>query len=247
MGSMVFRSLGMAMLSTALLAQTAPKEGLSGRVLDADGNPLEDALVIASGAGYRGWAETAADGTFEVEEAGSFVSAQLEGYAPALIPVDEDSSVIEIRLSASEHSVWKVPSCKGVSRAKGWFGDETMLRATDTVAEGPGVGEHADLWWTVRFREQRLTLVNGIANIHAGLPSEKLMTDSADLSYRGWQGDYNSGLDIRGSDSEGRRWRWVGHQIGTAVSYVGADQDSAAYFDAIIDSMCSGGGPELDE
>jgi hypothetical protein len=46
------------------------------------------------------------------------------------------------------------------------------------------------------------------------------------------------GLGTRGTFPSVTKWRWVGPTIGEMVSYEGASDEAARFFDAIIGSMC---------
>jgi hypothetical protein len=72
---------GVAVVSIGTAQGTGQQ--LSGSVSSASGAALPDALVIASGFGFRGWAETEADGSFCVSHSrnqGAFISVRHLGF-----------------------------------------------------------------------------------------------------------------------------------------------------------------------
>ena len=253
MSRMVFRLL-VTLGGIALFAHSASGEGLSGRVLDEDGRPLEGALVRTSGVGQAGWSKTEADGAFRTTTAGAFISARLWGYSPVLVPVGESRDSIELRLSPLDDRAWHVVSCFMISTSyafepgRGAFardgaeidilGDTLRVTLKGRALRGPERGEGGSNWY-VEANGHRLNIDSG-PWLRSGLPPEKWMLKSVVMSSRSWIAEEDTGLDVRGRDAEGGYWRWAGPLAGESISYHGVSQEQAAIFDKIIDSACSG-------
>ena len=67
-----------------LLLSAQSGDQLCGRVVDEHGIGLDGALVVASGAGFLGWAESGPGGSFCLKRAGSFISVRHSGFNPIL-------------------------------------------------------------------------------------------------------------------------------------------------------------------
>ncbi len=208
---------------------------MSGLVTTRDGSPIGGVLVITSGMGFKGWAESGADGSFQLPAAGAFVSFRHEGYQPWLVRSSDLTDPIRIQLDPADETVWKLESCSSVRRDGNWIGGGLRINAASGY-QGPIYGEH-DAHWYIRRGKDVLHLVDGI-HWHAGLPGSLAQSDS--FSFRGWEYRGIVGLDVAGQDSEGKYWRWVGSPVANAIEYETNDREVADYFDSVIETACFG-------
>ena len=61
--------------------------------------------MIASIGSFFGWSETAADGRFELEERGAFLTVRHEEFKPALIEVDRNQQEVLVLLQPVDDSI----------------------------------------------------------------------------------------------------------------------------------------------
>lgn len=212
---------------------------LCGTVVGESGTGVKDALVVASGTGFQGWATTNVDGSFCVQRAGAFISARHAGFNPIVKPTSALGNQIRIHLARADGAVKTLPSCQSLpAEGRGWIGGGLRVKPPRGRYKGPVHGEH-DTHWYVRFGKQTLHIVDGYA-WHAGLPLESLLSASKCIEVRGWEFGDIIGLDLAGQLSDGRRWRWFGAPLADAVSYESAAPEEAEYFDRVLDSICFG-------
>jgi hypothetical protein len=91
----------------------------------------------------------------------------------------------------------------------------------------------------VKIGNDVLHIVDGYA-WHAGLPLEDWLTNAQSISVASWESGNIVGLDLSGQTKDGKRWRWLGAPMMTAVEYQGATPESADSFDVIMQSACFG-------
>jgi hypothetical protein len=75
---------------------------LKGYVVDEHGNGIESALIVASGAGFNGWATTETDGSFQLRGAGAFVSVRHPHFKARLVATSDLIPPIRIQLSGAD-------------------------------------------------------------------------------------------------------------------------------------------------
>src|SRR5262252_5277542 len=172
----------LAVLPLWLSAQQSSGQ-LCGTVVDESGSGVNDAQVVASGAGFLGWAATKVDGSFCVQHAGAFISVRHAGFDPILKPTSNMGNQIRIQLARATSAVKILPSCQSLpAERRGWIGGGLRIRPPRGRFKGPVNGEH-DTHWYVRFRRQTLHIVDGYA-WHAGLPLEGLLSASKSIEVR---------------------------------------------------------------
>jgi hypothetical protein len=222
------------LLSSSL--QSGPP--LSGRVVDPAGQPIAEAVVISSGVGFQGWATSIPDGTFQLPATGAYVSVRHPKLKTRLIATRELGQPALVQLDpAAEADFLRVPQCSGGSDAsRSWVGPGLRIRRPRRGVKGPVHGEHDEHWY-IGFGRETLHLVNG-AFWHAGLPSERTLLDSPSISVRSWRSGPLVGLDLSGSTADGKRWCWLGAQMGSAIEYSDASPEAAAYFDRLLKTVC---------
>jgi hypothetical protein len=226
-----------------LFAYVAPtqaqqiRRGLDGHVVDEGGGGIEAALIVASGAGFNGWAISNADGSFHLSAVGAFVSVRQIGFKPLIVSTTDLTEPVRIHLTEADATTWKVPSCASLpGGGRGWVGGGLRVNAGRQRYEGPVYGEH-DSHWYFKFSQNTLHIVEGYA-WHSGLPLESTLTSSEGIKIRGWVFGETVGLDLSGKTREGKRWRWVGAPIALAIEYSDTSEDAADYFDSIVETMC---------
>jgi hypothetical protein len=224
-------ALGMVVLKTDAGAQ---QRKFGGVVSDPSGSPIAGAAILTSGYGFRGWAVSKADGTFELPGFGAFVSFRHEKYKAKLVPSQELTEPVRVSLDPVDEKAWKLQECNETSSSE-WVGLGLRVRVGSGY-EGPVYGEH-DAHWYVRRKEDWLHIVSGYA-WHAGLPLEHKLTESTRLAVRGWYFEQVAGLDITGRNREGKYWRWVGAPVMDAIEYEASSKQVAEAFDRIISTMC---------
>ena len=210
---------------------------MNGRVTDQTGAGIADATVVASGAGFNGWASTGPDGSFHLKAAGLFVSVRRAGMKARLLRTSELTEPVLIALDAAGDSVRQMPACSSrFDVSKRWIGGGLKVNPGQSNFQGPINGEH-DSHWYVTFGKDTLHIVDGYA-WHAGLPLEERLASSDTISVRSWEFNDIVGLDLSGRAKSGKRWRWLGAPLAVAIEYTDATQESAEYFDRIIESTC---------
>ena len=225
--------LGLLLFALPTIAQ--PRE-MNGYVTARDGSPIEGALVVASGMGFKGWATSKADGSFSLPGTGAFVSFRHADYNPLLVRSSDLTEPVHVRLEPTNETVWRVNPCSSLpGKGRAWIGSGLRVNPGGRY-KGPVYGEH-DSHWFIQRGSDRLHLVDGYA-WHAGLPLEQILVRSESISVRGWVFEKIVGLDLSGHSSQGKYWRWVGAPVAEAIEYQTSSRESADYFDAIIATMC---------
>lgn len=232
------RSLGVLMLLSAFnpkMPGQQPHPTVCGVVVDEHGAGVESALVVASGAGFNGWAESDAAGTFCLKSAGESISVRHAGFNPILKPISVLGTPLRLVLVKADASVKNMPNCQSLTNSgKGWIGGALRINPRGHY-RGPVNGEH-DAHWYVRRGKQFLHVVDGYA-WHSGLPLQGLLSESKSLDVRGWESGKIVGLDLAGQYKDGRRWRWIAAPIAAAVSYEDATPEQADFFDRILETV----------
>ncbi len=235
MRSVVIASLAVALRLSAPAQESDPQR--CGTVFDENGVPIQNALVVASGVGFNGWASSDADGKFCVKHAGRFISVRHAGFKPLVLPVPPPDDPVRLTLIRAESSVKALRACESLPNAgRGWIGGGLRIKPPRGGYRGPVSGEH-DTHWYVRHGKQLLHVVDGYA-WHAGLPLERLLSGSKSLEVRGWEFGDIIGLDLSGTSKDGTRWRWFGAPIAEAISYEEVTPEDADFFNRVIDSVC---------
>ena len=232
--------VGFALTTLLVFAQVrVGARELNGRVIDGTGAGIADATIVASGAGFNGWASTGPDGSFHLKAAGSFISVRHSGLKAQLLRTSELIEPVLIRLEAADESVRTMPACSSSSAGgSSGLGGGLKVNPGRSRFKGPVNGEH-DSHWYVTFGKDTLHIVDGYA-WHAGLPLEERLASSESVSVRSWEFNGVVVLDLSGRTKNGMRWRWVGAPLAVAVEYGDTTQDSAEYFDRIIETICFG-------
>lgn len=215
-----------------------PGNQLCARVVDKDKDSVgvAGALVVASGVGFLGWAETDSNGSFCLKRAGAFISVRHRGFDPVLVRSSDVRNEGQIRLAKADSAVKSVPRCQSLpTKGRGWIGSGLRIRAPGRY-KGPVNGEH-DTHWYVHIGKSTLNIVDGYA-WHAGLPLESLLTASQSIQVRGWEFDEIVGLDLSGQLEDGRRWRWFGAPVAQAIGYENTPPREAELFDRILETVC---------
>ena len=224
-------------LVSALPAGLSASNGRAcGKVIDESGEGIEEALVVASGVGLRGWATTQRDGSFCVVDSGEFISARHAGFNPTLIASSALARDSRIRLAKADAAVRTLPSCESFpAKGRAWIGGSLRVKPAGRH-KGPVHGGH-DAHWYITFKGSSLHIVDGYA-WHSGLPLESLLSSSSSIDIHGWEFGEIVGLDLVGQLRNGQRWRWLGASVAEAISYENASPEQAEYFDRILNSIC---------
>jgi hypothetical protein len=218
--------------------QTGSRE-LNGLVVDENGAAVAGALVVASGSGFMGWTSTSAEGSFHVRAAGAFVSVRHVGLKARLMKISELSEPVRIVMEKSAAGARKMSACNSSSGVGGrWIGGGLKVNTGRGHFRGPVYGEH-DSHWYVKHGKDTLHIVDGYA-WHSGLPLEGRLAGSQSILARSWESGGIVGLDLSGRTKDGKRWRWLGAPVQDAIEDSDVSEESANYFDSIIESTCFG-------
>jgi hypothetical protein len=226
-------------------AEPCIAQKLSGTVRSNDGAPLASVEVFVGSSIPR--TKTAEDGTFvfEINFKGAVIFVAHPGFRPAVRPINSIGEHLDIVLEPETSSTWWIPAClskpkgirvfeperggprlllpKGVKFTKGLTDVDYRV---DTIAFGSSRHrEYLEFW---------------IGTSAAGpMPPDYLFDQAKEFTLRFWRRKDNSenGVDVRGSDFDGRRWRHL--NIGSnGIMYRQASDAAAQFFDGIIDRMC---------
>ncbi|HLK21190.1 MAG TPA: hypothetical protein VKT81_19700 [Bryobacteraceae bacterium] len=207
---------------------------IDGRVVDDTGVGVADAMVVASGSGFRGWAAVKEDGSFHLRTAGLFLSIRHSGSKAVLLRTADLTQPVRIILDQASESTRKMPPCDSNRQ----IGGALRIDPGRHRHKGPVNGEH-DFHWYVSIDNSTLHIVDGYA-WHAGLPLEEWLSGSESISVASWEFENIVGLDLSGRTRDGKRWRWLGAPIADAIEYHEATPEAADVFDGIMKSACFG-------
>src|SRR5579863_6357767 len=97
---------GIALATLPVFAQgRVGTREFDGWVVDRTGAGVADAMIVASGAGFQGWASTDPDGSFHLRAAGGFISFRHAGLTARLLRTSELIEPILIELEDADDSV----------------------------------------------------------------------------------------------------------------------------------------------
>jgi len=211
---------------------------ISGTVRAKSGEPLRGVYVLAS----RGVTKTDEKGHYSLKDPGSVILFSLYNYTPLAKVLESGMTALDVVLEESAATEWVAPSCpKGSSREQR-MGSEVQFvkpkigviqRVTDAdytryiIGYGP---KQARQWLNVWFGP----------TVSNGSPPDLLLAQSVEHRERAFKCGSHSGgqgTDISGRLSDGKHWRWVRYPD-TLASYQNATEDSARFFDRIIDGFC---------
>ncbi|MCH9648661.1 MAG: hypothetical protein K0U98_10510 [Deltaproteobacteria bacterium] len=240
----------MNVLFIGLLLNLGGYEGhLSGRVVSQSLNPLPNVRVCLSA-----WDCSCTDrhGRFTFT-AGDLVNPsqakQLHlsrrGYESVIVPIDS-TDPIETELAESSDPAWSVPICPA-SLEEGLElvgGNLKIAVPSGRVADRWQDTDYACTSIRIPFRRGRLAACGG-PHWSYGPPDvrQAVVQGSRDLDL-GQDGECGSaqppelsGVDIRGFDSQGKYWRFIGGAL-ESLEYHTRSKRTAAIFDRYLDSLC---------
>src|SRR5579862_8471748 len=102
-----------SLIMISIFTPMAMCRSLTGTVLDMNDKPIQGALVISSGVGFRGWGTSDADGHFTLNYVGAFVTVRHKSYR-AVLTRFRGEETIRIHMEPADESVRSVPSCNSV-------------------------------------------------------------------------------------------------------------------------------------
>ncbi len=210
---------------------------VTGKVTSSAGEPISGVIVTS------GWSHAATDpsGRYILDQHALIVVFNAEGFQSEVKPVLASSSEVNAVMSPLDKPTWAVPACSSVSANGKRIGDQTRFVVPKhfKVKRIRDVDYYED-WVTFHSGGKRLFLKTMVGPLAShGWPGAWLYEKSNSFTERRWAGGGQSGLDVHGTANDGTRWRWAGPVVGEFVSYEGASEDAANFFDAIIDSMCT--------
>ena len=225
---------------------------------DVEGNPLPD--VVVKGATI-GWVETSPTGFYELAAYDETVGFRKQGYRPVTKIVQLNERIIDVALEEADGTEWVVPVCSESEAAAARIGETWRFLTFGARFQLGSDGHHGGSDHTLNHES-----VGGSATLRyrswhwccAGKPLDSLYVRSQQFNERAYVADVSaipstdgrihiapnvrysasSGLDAHGVHRDGTRWRWVGPILGMSISYEQASEESAQFFDRIINSMC---------
>ena len=213
---------------------------LSGTVKSTAGQPLAQVLIIY-GRSLNEITETDARGSFSIQHFGRVISFRRAGFRPVTKIVDSSTATLDVTLEDAAATEWLIPPCSGVKAGGKRVGYSLRL----PVPKGATLRKGRDIDYTsfsIGYgpAEGRVWL-SGIEGPMAslGVPAEEWLLKATEFAERSYRSADAVGVDMRGRLADGTYWRYVG-RLGESVSYGGASQEAAAFFDKILDGVCRG-------
>jgi len=234
--------------SPALLAQR--KLTLNGVVTDAEGHPIEGAIV--SGGFTKtttskplDHATTGRDGRFQLAHPGEVIRVRKETFQPLTLILNSDSSDITVKL-ASEHDSLVAAPCR-----------KSPARGSRRIGYGP-IGASFDIpkkdveilggKWDIDYVAYMVRRKNSKASLEVWFGPYAMSSEPPDddfLNSVSFEVRYvisstgeHYGLDSSGTQPDGKRWRRTSIVLTGGALYADAQPEDAALFDRIIDSIC---------
>ncbi len=147
-------------------------------------------------------------------------------------------------LAGPPAAVWEIPYC-AADRRQRLVGEGLAVPVSKDAKLKTG-GDVDFTCTAVRLRASRLSFVAcGGPNFTHGHPRSDLLSDSREVEERrirfpgipaDWSWEYGP-LDVRGTTSGGKRWRYIG-MLGGSIVYEGVDKGAEAALDAALDRLC---------
>lgn len=218
------------------------ESGVSGKVVDINGQPIEGVRVEAyhdlpSGGVKTVEVTTDASGSFAVNGVGRAVAFYKDGFQPAAVLLKADTTTVTISLKPGAPTAWPLSECTQEKRGRRYGEVASFYIPSRAKVEAHHGEDTADA--VVSFpgnKKEKMLIWYGIMMAEFSVP-EQFIINASPLSMReiGIRGVFH-GTDARGTDKSGKQWRFVG--IGDEAEYRGVSKDAAQFFDQIIDSAC---------
>lgn len=218
-----------SILVMSLCCAAVVQPPLTGRVTDHSGQPLVDVRVMS-----WPWEEVRTDnlGQFKMSRPARMIRFSKDGHQPLTIATGVITATVVLRPATVVS--WKPPVCPpSVSERFG----EAMLFATP---RGARLEEGADVdFRTVSIRYGGATLLFGTGpHWTYGLPNPDTLGAMITVRERDVQTPWGfPAAEYHGRRADGTQWRQL-LILGESIGYDRANAKAAAYFDAVIDSLC---------
>lgn len=213
---------------------------LTGTVKSTDGKPIQDVLVYSQSLGGRGsgLAFTGENGRYHLKSSGRVAFFSRRGFKPTVKLLDRNTRYLDITLESISDRERMINFCLNEDASRKAGGKLRVIVPVNAIVRG-GKSDDAQEFSIAHSSQQKqswLTLVWGQMASH-GFPPEKWILDSADFTVATIRlGNYQWN-EYRGHTATGRYWRFVG-RAGEQLSYYDVTQNTAEYFDSIINSAC---------
>ncbi len=216
----------------------------TGRVTSETGQPVVGAKVCSAT-----WfcVRTDEQGIFRIDEAPYTSRSVLHFSREGFIPITRwfpQTGQRDVTLAKGSTPAWRIPKCGAKGKGQ-WIGDGLVVLVPSGVAVTQG--SDVDYWIKqVRFSGTERLQVGGGPSWSTGLPSLESLKLSVETSERELmprkvdkqiEGISIEGVDVRGTFSDGTKWRFTGDAFLT-FSYERVSPEAAAFFDRIVDTLC---------
>jgi hypothetical protein len=247
----------MGAIFTLLLFSQSSRQILSGCVVDTSGQPIADAAVSSQlfypTGGYTSVkTRTNQDGQFSLAADGKVIFVRKTGFVPLTHMLMHDEKQVQIVLEpVSELKTLNVPGCQdmyGVDRhvlsshkfkPKGvtLYGEAHLYPVPDNAAveHRSDVDYGAHVVSSPKGRKNHMLIYWGFSYV-GDYPNVHLFDNVATFAEHALSTAEDT-EEIRGTLTNGQKFRWVGASLGS-VFYYDVTPQAAEYFDRIIDQGC---------
>lgn len=214
---------------------------ISGRVMDVHGRPMNGVRVEAyrhfpAGGATKVEGATDADGNFSLDRVGRAVAFYKDRFQPTALLLQPNNPNVTVTLNPSAETDWQLSECS--QRKERHYGQAVwfFVPASAKVKVHAGEDTADAIVFFPGNKKEKLFIWYGIMMSAFSVP-ERFIINSSPLSMREIVGrGVVRGTDARGSDKDGKRWRFVGTR--DRIEYTGVSNEAARFFDQIIDSAC---------
>lgn len=222
-----------------LLAGASYPGDINGTVRARSGEPLKGVYVHAAGRVTK----TDDKGHYTLKEPGRVILFTLYNYRPLTKVLDPGMTTVDVVLEDSTPTEWVAPSCPRRTGVEQRVGSEIQFVKPDGAVikkiTDADYTEHI-IGYGPKHTRQWLCIWSG-PTVSEGSPPELLVAQSVEVIERAFKCGTHSGgqgVDIGGRLNDGKKWRWVRYPPDMIASYENGSEESARFFDRIIDGSC---------
>ncbi len=231
-------------VTASTLAQSTVPNSVRGTVTSSDGKLLQGVVVYPTDkreccTSQADRTETDVNGAFQFDGNPKVLHFFKGGFAPASRVVPSGAAELNVVMEDDASTRWLLPPCTGKRNRKKEIGWPYQIRLRKRGKVRRKFHANSISYLILDRRKEYVlsiqtgTLLGGLDAdddwlLKAASFTERSITDGTNLA----------GQDFRGTDREGKAWRWVGFSGYTLARYRGVPPDVAKYFDQIIESAC---------
>ena len=214
-------------------------QDLTGRVVDNEGNPIEEAFIYGAGK-----ATTDSSGLFKIKSIESNFLLILSDFKPSFIKLDGEKTVeVKLNLEKKENKL-VLSKCSNTRYSNKIKGKSVGISLITSVPKISKITKSKDIDYihysvsnTLNEKKQWLEIWWG-GNATSGLPNREWLEKSDEVNVRSINNQSKDiGFDYSGKTNDGNYWRYIQIRLQSNF-YIVDSENTKKYFDNLLDSSC---------